>query len=746
MSSESETDIDDDIFELACNYKLTGKYPKAGPAHSVQSWPIVGPKVGAPKPHQPHRVRRACKDCPQNKKRTIRRQAKSIILQNGEVWKERKMNGKTKVKSCEVCQRNSAKLAVGSTELHPIPVVTTWHHVSIDFVGPISPISTSGNRYILTLSDQFSKWVEAVAVPTKEAHRVASALYKIFMRMGLPNVLTTDNGSEFRNKLNAAMLKKLGIRYSFITPYHPQSNGLDERYNQTLQSMLSKAVMGHKEMWDEFIDSAVFAYNTSTHESTTYSPFEVMFGRKARLPVEADLRPIPSNYDSRLAHAPNTSNQMAQVAKERQEILKDVKHNILAAQAKQKQHYDAKHTRAKLFDVGVQSVHTQSLRSFLTPSLESVLIPTFQSAFAHSLQSVYATAFQSTSAHSLQSIYTTAFQSVYTTAFQSVYTTAFQSVYTTAFQSVYTTAFQSVYTTAFQSVYTQSTPQHSSQSTPQHSSQSTPQHSSQSTPQHSSQSTPQHSSQLSTINSSQSLPKSPHQSSSHLSKVISSTISSASGCPSNIIQVPLSCNDNKTECSGACVLHYKAAEDDEEFDETSLRLQEGEYALSKDITVCLWLEYRSLNGSTPLRDVSGGDFVIVNEELHGEFDEFRSKVYAYVDKEYSIVEAVELLQVWCRAKLQVKDNNLLQLNSEAASPQDPDGTDEVEDMQDTSAQNEDQQDSDEDFEDAYEWNVEGSDAVSSLENPEEDDELQVVDEIDIIEQELFPQEEGGCDP
>ena len=83
--------------------------------------------------------------------------------------------------------------------------------------------------------------------------------------------------------------------------------------------------------------------------------------------------------------------------------------------------------------------------------------------------------------------------------------------------------------------------------------------------------------------------------------------------------------------------------------ETSLRLMEGEYALSKDIAICLWLEYRSLNGSTQLRDVSGGDFVIVNEELHGEFDEFRSKVYAYVDKEYSIVEAVELLQVWCRA-------------------------------------------------------------------------------------------------
>ena len=78
-----------------------------------------------------------------------------------------------------------------------------------------------------------------------------------------------------------------------------------------------------------------------------------------------------------------------------------------------------------------------------------------------------------------------------------------------------------------------------------------------------------------------------------------------------------------------------------------LRLQEGECALSKDITVCLWVEYRKFNGNTALRDASGGDFVIINEDLqlHGEFDEFKSKVYSYVDKEYSIVEAVELLQV-----------------------------------------------------------------------------------------------------
>ena len=71
-----------------------------------------------------------------------------------------------------------------------------------------------------------------------------------------------------------------------------QSNGLDERFNQTLQRMLVKAITGQKELWDELIDSTVFAYNTSCHESSGYALFEVMFGRKAVLPIDVDLKPI----------------------------------------------------------------------------------------------------------------------------------------------------------------------------------------------------------------------------------------------------------------------------------------------------------------------------------------------------------------------------------------------------------------------------------------------------------------------
>ena len=64
-------------------------------------------------------------------------------------------------------------------DLHPIPVHSPWHHVGMDFIGPVSPISSNGNRFILTLSDYFSKWVEAVPLPTKEATGVAASLMKV---------------------------------------------------------------------------------------------------------------------------------------------------------------------------------------------------------------------------------------------------------------------------------------------------------------------------------------------------------------------------------------------------------------------------------------------------------------------------------------------------------------------------------------------------------------------------------------
>ena len=122
--------------------------------------------------------------------------------------------------------------------------------------------------------------------------------------MGLPSVMTTDQGKEFRNQVNDELMKTFGIDHRLTTAYHPQANGLDERYNQTLVNALSKFAQTDRDSWDEKLGEVVFAYNTAMQESSKHTPFEVMFGRIARLPVDINAA---SHYDYRGVFCQNTT-------------------------------------------------------------------------------------------------------------------------------------------------------------------------------------------------------------------------------------------------------------------------------------------------------------------------------------------------------------------------------------------------------------------------------------------------------
>eukprot|EP00731_Ephydatia_muelleri_P004623 Em0002g799a len=243
------------------------------------------------------------------------------------------------------------KLTCGVPELHPIPVKSPWYMIGIDFIGPISPPGEDGSQYILIISDYFTKWVEAIPTPDKTATTVANCLFKIFMRMGLPRVMLSDNGSEFCNKLNDKLAEILGVKRRLTTPYHPQANGLDERYNQTLQNMLAKFVSTKQTVWSSYLDTCTFAYNTSRHESSTYTPFQLMFGRQAILPVDIDLQ---KESGDELHHKYQMLNDpdIVAVQHKHQVILEDAKKHILDAQKKQKQKYDSKCAKPNCFQVG----------------------------------------------------------------------------------------------------------------------------------------------------------------------------------------------------------------------------------------------------------------------------------------------------------------------------------------------------------------------------------------------------------
>ena len=134
--------------------------------------------------------------------------------------------------------------------------------------------------------DYFTKWPEAGALPTKEAGGVANFLYSLFCRHGLPKKVQSDQGKEFVNSLNDKLFKLTGVQHIISTAYHPQTNGLDERFNQTLQRALLKMVQENENQWDKYLDSVLFAYRTSKQASTQFSPFYLMYGREPCLPVD----------------------------------------------------------------------------------------------------------------------------------------------------------------------------------------------------------------------------------------------------------------------------------------------------------------------------------------------------------------------------------------------------------------------------------------------------------------------------
>jgi hypothetical protein len=129
------------------------------------------------------------------------------------------------------------------------------------------------------------------------------------MKMGLCRVITSDQGGEFNNEINKELMTLLGIDHRLATPYHPQAstrfvhicrhyyyyydfasqaNGLDERFNQTIQVMLTKFIDEKKDYWEDYLDTCIYAYNTAKHESSQFTPFELMFSRKAVLPLDLE--------------------------------------------------------------------------------------------------------------------------------------------------------------------------------------------------------------------------------------------------------------------------------------------------------------------------------------------------------------------------------------------------------------------------------------------------------------------------
>ena len=189
-------------------------------------------------------------------------------------------------RTCATCATRKTPSLKMKAQLHPVKAGYPMQIVATDILGPL-PLTSNGNCYLLVATDYFTRWVEAYPIPNQEAVTVATKLtQELFFRFSLPEQLHSDQGRQFESILIAEMCKLLQIHKSRTTPYHPQGDGLVERFNRTLLDLLSTSIKDHQGTWEDHIRAVCMAYNTSVQPTTGFTPFYLMFGRQARIPVD----------------------------------------------------------------------------------------------------------------------------------------------------------------------------------------------------------------------------------------------------------------------------------------------------------------------------------------------------------------------------------------------------------------------------------------------------------------------------
>lgn len=180
------------------------------------------------------------------------------------------------LEQCNLCKMKSGPgTKVESTCLPTSPSVQPFQMLSVDIVGPL-PTQRSGFRFILTIIDHCTRWLEAVPLTTVTATACATAITRNWiLRYGPPQIIHSDRGSQFCSFIWKQLLSSFGIEASKTTAYNPQGNSIIERVHRTLKDRLIVSQKG----WYESLQESVYAINTAVSSATGNSPFELLFGR-----------------------------------------------------------------------------------------------------------------------------------------------------------------------------------------------------------------------------------------------------------------------------------------------------------------------------------------------------------------------------------------------------------------------------------------------------------------------------------
>ena len=267
------------------------------------------------------------------------------------------------VDMCDICASTKKPPHRGHAKLGTMLTGSPMERISTDVIGRL-PETPRGNKYILVVTDYFTKWVEIFPMPDQKAITCADIiLNEVIARYGTPLSIHSDQGRNYQSKLFEELCQLLEIRKTRTSPYHPQANGLVERFNKTLMKMVIAYLEQEEENWDLHLSCLGAAYRSTVHESTHFTPNRLMLGREVRTPIDImfgsdTTEPYPSY------------GQYVQEVKERMEHVHDLARKYSQGAVKrQKDHYDVK-AKVHTYEIGdLVWYERASTQTHITPKL-----------------------------------------------------------------------------------------------------------------------------------------------------------------------------------------------------------------------------------------------------------------------------------------------------------------------------------------------------------------------------------------
>ena len=264
---------------------------------------------------------------------------------------------------CNACASAKGPSKKPRALLQQCPVGCPMERVALDIIGPL-PTSHKGNKYVLVVADCFTRWTEAYALPNQEAVTIAEKLVTEFVcRFGAPMQILTDQGRQFESKLFAEICTLLDIDKTRTSSFHPQTNGLVERFNRTLEGMLRPFVSHHQQDWDEYLPMLLMAYRSTPQESSSISPNCMMLGHEINLPIDLMFPIHESNHlvDSEYA---STLQERLQRAHENARL------HLRSAAMRQKKLYDLKASPSRYKRGDFVWLYTPQKKKGISPKLQ----------------------------------------------------------------------------------------------------------------------------------------------------------------------------------------------------------------------------------------------------------------------------------------------------------------------------------------------------------------------------------------